>query len=59
MIGEKIINLGQETEYIFGNDKSQDDTIGEIKKISPKNSKIKIKFYEDQEFVNPKMFIKE
>ena len=39
-------NLGQETEYLFGNDKSEDKTVEEIKKLESINQSCKIILYE-------------
>jgi len=46
IIEENLINLGKETEYIFGDDLSIDKTLEEIKNIKPVDPKIKIKIYQ-------------
>ena len=47
-IASKLINLGKETEYLFGDDKSTDSTKIEIFKIKNenKNDNINVRYYE-------------
>ena len=48
IIASELINLGKETEYLFGDDKSTDNTKIEIFKIKNenKNDNINVKYYE-------------
>jgi hypothetical protein len=46
IIENNIISLGKETEFIFGDDKSKDNTKEEIKKINLNNPNIKISTYQ-------------
>ena len=59
IIHKNLINLGKETEYIFGDDLSNDKTLQEIKKLNQLIQKLKLKFIKDPEFANQKMFLKE
>ena len=46
LIANNICNLGKETEFLFGDDKSSDKTIEEVKKINISDPNIQIKLYE-------------
>lgn len=46
LISNQFCNLGYKTEFIFGNDKSEDNTVKEIKKIHTFDDRIEIKLYE-------------
>lgn len=46
IIKDNFYKLGDKTEFIFGDDKSTDNTIGEIKKIKINDDDIEIKTYE-------------
>ena len=45
LIEDSICNLGKETEFIFGDDKSTDKTVEAINKINVSDSNIKIRIY--------------
>ncbi len=46
IIKNNIYKLGNKTEFLFGNDKSTDNTLKEIKKIEINDNNIEIKTYE-------------
>ena len=46
IIEKNIYKIGNRTEFVFGDDKSTDNTLGEIKNIKLQNESIEIKTYE-------------
>ena len=50
--------IGKRTEVLFGNDQSEDNTEGEIKRFIKKRKDLDIIYYEGREFVKQIMFTK-